>query len=260
MSNSQYEAVTTRRFHVDDVSPQIISVGGDQARHAIRVLRMKAGDSVVLFDGSGREAIGTIDSMISNSFAVRISHCDSAHASSDSRLILAVAPPKGSRADWLVEKCAEIGVAVLQPLVCERGQVVPRAAKLDRWRRKAIEAAKQSRRPVPMRIEEPLPLSRVLTSADPAANLFFADPDPKHPFLPQLLVSEKDNTPKIAMILVGPEGGFTATEYAQMEQHDGQAVRLNVGTLRVETAAVTAAAIWTAWHEVENTEKPVLDP
>ena len=249
--------MSTRRFHVDDLSPPIVSIGGTQAHHAIRVLRMKAGDSVVLFDGSGREALGTIESTRSDSFVVRIRRRERVDSPSESRLALAVAPPKGARGDWLVEKCAEIGVAVLQPLVCERSQVLPRTTKIERWRRKAIEAAKQARRAVPMRVEEPLPLNEVLTRAGGKAGILFGDPDPSCPILTELLISQKDNALEMAIILIGPEGGFSPVERDHIVHLDGQAVRLNTGILRVETAAVVAAAIWTAWCDARCTKCPI---
>lgn len=170
-------------------------------------------------------------------------------------LILAVAPPKGNRADWLVEKCAELGVAALQPLLCERGIVAPGPAKIERWRRKAIEAAKQARRSVPMKVASPLPLNECLKDTCAAAKTLFGDPDPSHPLLLELLDSQKLNTTETVAILIGPEGGFSPDERARIERNAGQAVRLNTGILRVETAAIVAAALWMALSGIRSAKE-----
>ena len=155
-----------RRFLVDDLSPPLVHLTGRESRHAIQVLRLKVGDSVVLFDGRGLEATGIVREVGRLTMAVEISERRAAPPRTLVSLTLAVATPKGERADWLVEKCAELGVTALWLLETERSQVRPGEGKLERWRRKALQAAKQAGHASIMTVEAHRPFDEVLTSRD----------------------------------------------------------------------------------------------
>lgn len=249
--------MAVRRFHVDDLNAPLVRVTGDQALHALKVLRLGTGDRVVLFDGAGGEALGQIKLTERNVFEVEIVE---RHASSEpmvERLILAVCTPKGERADWMIEKCAELGVSELIPLRCERSQVHPGEGKLDRWRRKAVEAAKQSRQAVTMHIAELQALEVVLEQHAHDAAVYFGDAQSTAPTLAKSLADTVAGgatnrggadlqVPRATLMVIGPEGGLTDAEQAMMVQAGGRGVRLAGSILRIETAAVAAAAQWAA--------------
>lgn len=233
--------MASRRFHVNDLSADTIRVTGDEARHAHRVLRLGPGDRVTLFDGRGQEADGRIVAASRDTLDVEILARRRA-GDPTTELVIACAVPKGDRADWLVEKCAELGVVRLIPLLAARGQVRPGQAKIDRWRRKAVEAAKQSRQARAMSIDAPASIDQAL-AACPSAAVYYCDADPAHPTLPAAF---RGSVILSALILIGPEGGFTDAETDAIRGARGRPVRLAEPILRVETAAVAAAAHWAA--------------
>jgi len=227
---------------VDDVSGPSLSVAGPEADHALRVLRLRVGDDVVLFDGRGREVEGRIREASSHSFEVEtVGPVRRVSMPTVGSLTLAVATPKASRADWLVEKCAELGVEALWFLRTSRASVVPGDGKLQRWRRKAVEAAKQAGAARVMTVEAPRSLVVVAGLLDGSASVLYADPSAATTPLLEVLPTACDRD---TVLFVGPEGGFTAEEIACIEHAGGRGVLLGTLTLRVETAAIAAAAIW----------------
>lgn len=234
-------------------------VTGPQADHALKVLRLKVGGEVALFDGRGSEVTGRVRSIVHRTFDVEITHRYSVHQDSGPCLVMAVACPKGSRADWLVEKCAELGVRSLWMLKSERGSVNPGDGKLTRWRRKGVEAAKQSGHTITMDVEPARTVSGALEAAakEPCMHLFFGEPrDSDRTFSHSLAqLPPPISHPSKVTLFIGPEGGFTTTERRLLEKAGAHPVRLSNAILRVETAAVAAAAVWASWV-ASTTEGP----
>jgi len=228
-----------RRFKVDEVTAGVVSLTGPQAHHAIAVLRMAVGDEVIVFDGRGTEATGRIAAI--EPAQVVVATDTPRKIARSGALTLAVATPKGERADWLVEKCTELGVTRLIPLRTDRGIVAPGAGKLDRWRRKAVEAAKQSQQAIAMEIHDECSINALLSEG---SSLFFGSPDAAVSF--SVALRGIDQAARITFI-VGPEGGFTADELAALHAAGAMPVRLASPILRIETAAIAAAALWAAW-------------
>lgn len=238
--------VTLKRFQVEDVSSPIVRVSGDQAGHALRVLRLKPGAAVVLFDGRGGEIVGRIRTVGDGEFDVEVVERKAIIESGLSALQLAVAIPKGPRGDWLIEKCAELGVHRMWPLACERGQVEPGEGKLARWRRKVVEAAKQSGQALVMGVGETVNLARLLREQEGSARIFYGEPNRAKRSLVDELLDEnaRTETDSPLLVIIGPEGGLTDDECRQIEARGGRAVRLAPAILRIETAAVAVAAVW----------------
>lgn len=223
----------------------MITLSGAEARHAVTVLRLGSGDAVVLFDGVGHEAEGTILDAVPEGLRVRVTarRIVPMHRGG---LSMVVATPKGERADWMMEKCAELGVRAATPLICERGQVTPGEGKLARWRRKAEEAAKQSGQAVTMRVNAPLGLRESLQSCEPEAVLLMGDPRAEAMSMMTALVQVLRDASVV--MFVGPEGGFADDEIRMMAEAGARPVRLAESILRVETAAVAGASVWAAWR------------
>lgn len=237
------------RFQVDDVSAPVIHVGGDQAGHALRVLRLQVGAEVALFDGRGGEVEGRIVSAGSSEFEVEVTNRSATNEPTGPALLLAVAMPKGPRGDWLVEKCAELGVSRLWPLACARGQVEPGEGKLARWRRKAVEAAKQSKQSSTMTVEAMTGFAELFEQIGGESRIYFGEPRRAERTLGEELSIGSPRTHKDSplLVIIGPEGGFTDEECLQIESAGGKGVRLAPTILRIETAAVAAAAVWASW-------------
>lgn len=127
---------------------------GAEAQHIARVLRMKPGEELLLFDGSGREFVSVIDEVRKNQVDCSIREVRFTDKEPEVELTMAVALPKGERQKWLIEKLTELGVRRYIPVRCERADVKFDDDVLDRLRRQVIEASKQSGR---LRLMEILP-------------------------------------------------------------------------------------------------------
>jgi len=149
---------------------------------------------------------------------------------------LAFAPVKRSQTDWLVEKATELGAARLIPVMTRR--TVAERVKLERLEAIAIEAAEQCGRTVLPEIADPLPLARLLDERDSGRTLYFADEGGGEPAAEAFKSGP-------ALILTGPEGGFTEDERTAVRASPN-AVPISLGPriLRAETAALAALASW----------------
>lgn len=210
-------------------------LGGDEARHLVRVLRADVGDEVVVFAGTGREWPARIarvgrDRVDLELGPVRVD------PPSECEIVMAVALPKGERQKWLVEKLTELGVARLVPLLTQRGVAAATPAVADRLRRTVIEACKQCGRNTLMDVAAALDPEALVTALPADTVVILAMPGA--PPLPANPVARA----RRLVGVVGPEGGFTAEEVARLEQWGARRTGLAPHVLRVETAAIALAA------------------
>jgi 16S rRNA (uracil1498-N3)-methyltransferase len=158
--------------------------------------------------------------------------------------VLATAIPKGERADFMVQKCAELGCHTLIPMECERSVVrfVPgREGKLQKWRRIALEASKQCGRNQIMEIALPQSFKEVLRLGAQCSLRIVCSLAPQVKPLKNLLAEM--GHPKDIICLVGPEGGFTEEELNLALAAQFHPVTLARSVLRTETAGIAAVAI-----------------
>ncbi|MEK7704019.1 MAG: RsmE family RNA methyltransferase [Myxococcota bacterium] len=230
------KARSARRVRVASLEGEVLTLDADAAHYVVHVLRLRVGDSLEAFDGKGALARAEL---------VEVTHEAGVRVRIDERLVeeplgvalhVALATPKGERADWAIEKLTELGVARIVWLTCERSVVMPKGAnRHERWRRLAEAAARQcgrSRLPV---IEGPVDLTQFVV--EPAHHKLVADPSAEVNLWRR--AAELDGE---AHLLVGPEGGLTMAELAAATAAGYTAVRLAPYVLRVETAAVSGAA------------------
>lgn len=231
-----------RRFHVPRAEPGVLVLDRRQAHHARDVLRLSSGDDVEVFDDDGRRAQGRIVRCSPREVVVEIGEALAA-APSPLEVIVAAAVPKGARADWMVEKLGELGVSEFVPLIAARSVVhVEGRSKLDRWQRIAQESARQSRRAGVMRIASPAPLVTAIDSARGAGWYFCTEGPSLRPMADAVASLVAAPTPQL-WLWIGPEGGWTLEERDRFERAGLTPVSLGGTILRVETAAVAAAAV-----------------
>ena len=213
----------------------------DAAAHHVQVLRLQPGDALVLFDGQGGEWAATVQAMGRQSVDVRVGAHDPVSRELARPVTLAVGMPANDRMDTLVEKACELGVAALQPLVCERS--VLRLAgeraqkKVQHWQAVAAAAAEQCGRTRVPRIAPVLPLSAWLDGLRGDEGgwrlllaLREAGPLPR----------EAGREPVLA--LSGPEGGLSEAEEALARARGFVPVTLGPRTLRADTAPLALLA------------------
>ena len=208
-----------------------------QANYLGNVMRLKAGDRLLIFDGASGEWLAEVaDAGKKRMTLVTVEPTRPQESVPD--LWLAFAPVKKGRVDWLVEKAVELGVARLQPVVTQR--TIVDKLNLERMRAHIVEAAEQCGRTALAGIDEPVKLDAFLRNRDPARTLYFADETGGEPAATAF-------KPGPALILIGPEGGFT-TDEAEAIRASAHARPISLGPriLRAETAALAAIAAWMA--------------
>jgi 16S rRNA (uracil1498-N3)-methyltransferase len=207
------------------------------ARH-VQVRRLQPGDALCLFDGSGGEWAAEVVAMGRQQVSVRALTHDAVSRELPLALTLALGMPANERMDTLVEKATELGVAVIQPLECERSVLRLSGERAERkrehWQGVAVAASEQSGRTRVPQIAPVLPLARWLKSAatEGAIKLLLSPREGALPLrnLPPAAASA------VWLALSGPEGGLTPAEEAAAEAAGYTAVGLGPRVLRADTA------------------------
>lgn len=236
----------TRRFFAPvDQFHQTMELAGPEARHLSRVLRLTAGDSVCLFNGQGNEALFQITSCDADIAQLQLLELRTSAVSSTPPLTIATAVPKGDRFSWLIEKLTELGVHRVIPLITQRSIVDPGQGKLDKVRRTIVEASKQCGRAKLMDLTEPQKWSHLIQHEFAGQQVLMAHPTGQNfDWVPsEQSTSNEPDLPRPRLVLIGPEGGFTEQEVTQAVQAGAELIRLGSNILRIETAAVAAAAL-----------------
>ena len=214
-----------------------IELGAGQANYLGNVMRLKEGDRLLLFDGASGEWLAEVADAGKKRMTLTVV-APTRPQEGVPDLWLAFAPVKKGRVDWLVEKAVELGVARLLPVVTQR--TIVDKLNLERMRAHIVEAAEQCGRTALADIDPAVKLDILLKNRDPARTLYFADEDGGAPAAGAM-------TPGAATILVGPEGGFTDDERADVRATAGSvAISLGPRILRAETAALAAVTAYMA--------------
>ncbi|MEO8269922.1 MAG: RsmE family RNA methyltransferase [Aureliella sp.] len=250
-----------RFFHLQLPPSGEVVLSDSEARHASKVLRLAAGAEIVLFDGQGGEASGTITALNKRSVVVEIETRTDSNRELAQSLELVVALPKGDRQKTLVEGLVQLGVTRLTPLVCQRGVAQPTATALERLERSVVESSKQCGRNQLMHISPPMVISQVLqSSTEQSTTLSLV----AHPYGPATSLAAMDHefSSQIiaARIAVGPEGGFSDVEISQWLEAGWQCVELGPRLLRVEMAALQLAAWWACYSELRKKAGDPCEP
>ena len=217
----------------------------EAAQHVGKALRLKTGDTITVFDGSGGEYEAAIQRMDKDRVEVKVGAWRDVDMEPQLRIGLIQGLPEADKMDWIIQKSVELGVAWIQPIICDRSVVRlsgERAARREaHWRRVAVAACEQSGR---NRIPEVRPtLGFQSWIAVPAtAPRWLLDPAGEP-------VNLKAPEPDLE-ILVGPEGGLSEREQELAISQGGEAVSLGPRVLRAETAPLAAlAAIHALWGD-----------
>ncbi len=245
----------TSRFFVEGrLKSGTMAFEGAEFHHMIRVTRHQVGDTVRLFDGAGKEADALIEFTSRHSATMKVGKVETIPEEEGPQLILAVAMPKATRATTLVEKAVELGVAKIVPIRTARGVVDPRRSKLDNFRQNVIAASKQCGRSRLMEVTDTLDWSDFISKYVANETTVLAHPGGvpfKEGLINELVSSSagrgrKKSGASTVVVAIGPEGGFTVEEISQAATRGGRLVSLGPRILRVETAAMMAASVFTA--------------
>lgn len=231
------------RFYVSSPLPEsgAVILPREVAHRVSRVLRMRPGERLCLFDGTGREVEGIL-ALDDQAASVTVLITRPAMPVSR-RIVLYPALIRPNRFEWLIEKATELGVAAIHPVVTRYCQVRPAefgGAKRARWERIAVEAAEQcGRRTVPL-LGEPVELGGALGNIHGLLALPWEQERGSAPALGAFLRTQPADE---LALLIGPEGGFSADEVELARGNGATTVSLGPLVLRAETAAIAALAI-----------------
>ncbi len=231
--------MTAPHFFVDALEPGTVGLSAEDSRHALRALRLRPGEEISLADGRGMVALGAFVGDRDGLAMVRVAETRRV-LRRGTMVSVALAPPKGDRLAWAIQKLAELGVDEVVLVETERSvrawpkDRVERA--LERQRAVAREAAMQARLPFVMDIRAadgpldtpgPSNIHAVMLWEGAAERLGTALPD----------------RARAVRLLIGPEGGFTEREVQAAREAGAAVTSLGPGILRTETAAVVGAAL-----------------
>ncbi len=218
------------------------------AHHAIRVLRLKRGDEVRLFNGEGGEYEASIHRVDKDSVTVDIGRHHDSERESKLRVCLAQAITTGDKMDYTLQKAVELGVARIQPLQTNRAVVrlnQERAEKrLQHWQNVVISACEQCGRNTVPRVANILPFEEWVATTDPAMMRFMLSP-----YAEQSLRDCPKPSGEVSLV-IGPEGGLNQAEVAFAQVKGFSSVRMGPRVLRTETAPLVAlAAMQVLWGD-----------
>jgi 16S rRNA (uracil1498-N3)-methyltransferase len=222
----------------------MLKIEGDEVKHIRKVLRLKAGDEIIVFDGLGKEFEGAIVEEGLSSVVIKIQNIFSSKRDSPLEVTLAQSLLKGEKMDYLIQKATELGVKEIIPFFSSRSvPLLEKSKKLKRhhrWERIAIEASKQCGRGVVPKIESLQDYSDMIQTASPdTLRLILLEKEGIK--LKEILERLKEK--KKIFFIIGPEGGFSQLEVDEAKKTGFIPVTLGRRILRAETASLCFLSI-----------------
>ena len=230
------------RFFVEQ-PPQdgVLTLEGESAHHAARVLRLRPGEAVTLCDGRGMDFDCIVESVDRQTVVCRVQNSHPALTEPAQRITLFMALPKGDKMEWIVQKAVELGASEIVPYLSKNCVSRPdrTESKVERWRRIAVEAAKQCGRGVLPFVQPVIPFAQAAARAAQDETALFLYENERQTSLRQALAGGLGDT---VSLLVGPEGGFAPEEAEAARRAGLKSVSLGTRILRCETAPIAALA------------------
>lgn len=225
-----------------------VALVGDDAHHASRVMRMRVGDSFIVSDGAGREAIAKVTDIAAGRVDAAIEELLASDREPAWQITIAQSLPKGDKMELIIQKGTEIGAYAFVPFESERMIVQydakKEAKRLERWEKIAKEAAEQAHRSRIPDIAKPLSWKQLVGSMKEYDLVLFCYEEEGRSGAGsglrgavQPLAARRDLR---ALVIVGPEGGFTEQEASQAQAAGAVLVGLGKRILRTETAGIVA--------------------
>ncbi len=231
-----------KRLHLPQAAPGPLRLEGPRFHHLIRVLRVRAGERLEIFDGRGTVfAAEVVD--VGDALATLTLWAGTPQPA-PRQISIIQALPKAEKLEWVLQKATELGASAFAPVFCERCVVKPSGredAKVQRWQRIVEEAARQcGRADVPV-VHAPQQLIEAVKAARGALVLVLDEEEEALPLSAAVAQALSDAQP--LALVIGPEGGLSRAEVAALQQLGAVPVTLGRRVLRTETAALAALAV-----------------
>ena len=232
--------MTRRRWIADEVKGNRATLTGKHADHLVRVLRARVGQE---FDVAANGVVRRARVIAIEDSRVEFELGDEVPLQPAPKIVLLLAIFKFDRMEWAIEKCTELGVAQIVPVIARRTDAHLASAatkRADRWRRIVLQAAEQSRRSNPPEIAAPAKLSAAISSVNALRIVLSESEQQMH--LSDAMEAQSTGNEEITLA-IGPEGGWTPEELRDFQQAGWISASLGDKILRAETAAIVAMAI-----------------
>jgi 16S rRNA (uracil1498-N3)-methyltransferase len=222
-------------FYFEKIDADTLTLDEDVSKHITQVLRMKAGEALLVTDGKGTKAKAIITDDHRKRCVVKIERRETEKAATPTVCIAISLIKNAARFEWFLEKATEIGVSEIIPLLCDRTE--KEKFRQDRLQNIVTSAMLQSQQCWMPKLQEPIPFQKLI------------EDDKYHQkFIAHCLENEKQSLhsilqPQSSIILIGPEGDFTQKEIALAIDHNYVPVTLGKTRLRTETAGIVAATL-----------------
>lgn len=218
---------------------QEVFLNAQASRHLLKVLRLRAQDHVILFNGRGGEFVGTLCFSDKTGVVIKIEASQPGKPESPLNLHLVYGLARFEKTEWVIQKATELGVSKISLVMTQHGEVhLQKQAievRLTRWRSIIIAACEQSGRCFLPDIVSPVKFHDFIKQPQPGQKLLF--------HLNNTAPLLKDQNPQAATLLVGPEGGFSEEEVRLAVEQGYGVVGLGPRVLRTETAAISAVTL-----------------
>ncbi len=246
------------RFHAPSLTPDrgLVELPPEEAGHLSRVLRLRVGADVRVFDGRGHEYLGRVALVEGMRVCIALGEEVASAPEPSVSLTLVQAVPKGDAMDQIVRDAVMMGVAAVVPLVSERAEVmverVRASGRVARWQRIAVASVKQCGRAVVPEVHDARTLAECLGEFAAERRYLLAEPRFPAAALTGVRDLQAEASPRSALLVVGPEGGWTDAEAALAERAGCVMLTLGGRTLRADSAALVGiTALQCVWGDLD---------
>lgn len=215
-------------------------ISGSDYRHIVKVLRLKVGHGITLFDESGMEHTGAIAEIGKEEIRVTIAESRKSETESSLNITLLQGIPKGNKMDFIIEKATELGVKTIVPVITERSQI-RETNKIQRWRNIALESSKQCARIIPPDIHNLKDFQGAIVSKFYNKLQIILHNQCKENL--RNIINNTLQSSSNIVLFVGPEGGFSEIEIKTAREKGFIPARLGPRIFRTETASIVAISI-----------------
>lgn len=224
-------------FYIPQIVGNSVTLPEDESKHCIRVLRMAKGDELQLVDGKGSLHHCTISDDNAKRCTVSINKTEQEFGKRSFKLHIAIAPTKNiERIEWFLEKCTEIGIDEVTPILCEHSE--RKNINEERLERVMVAAMKQSVKAYLPKLNPLTPIDKLLQNATESTKFIAYCGNFKNIHAKNLIEIGKST-----LLVIGPEGDFSSTEVEKAVSKGFNVVGLGASRLRTETAGVVACTI-----------------
>ncbi|MEG1257044.1 16S rRNA (uracil(1498)-N(3))-methyltransferase [Clostridium sp.] len=237
------------KFFIEDnnISGNLCTIEGDDVKHIYKVLRLKAGDKVNINNCKGTEYIGEIQEV--NKKEVKVNIIEKVELNNESPIAVHLFQglPKAAKMDLIAQKCTELGISEITPIITERvvvkGNETSEFKKVDRWNRIALEACKQSKRSIIPTINQPMEFKALVEELKNFDLIVVPYENQENLGMRYVKSKVQNKDIKNVGIVIGPEGGFEESEIEALKDLGGFIVTLGPRILRTETAGFVALSL-----------------